>query len=186
MTTPTMRKLGIPLLAGAMGLSFSAIADDHNMKAQGLYSAEDLLGAEVFDANGDEVGNVEDILLGNDMGLYALVVQTNEFLGIGERDVVVQRGNFTARVTDDNPMFGDVSYNVHVTAAGDELKGFSEYTEAWWNDTENELNQAWESTKNTTENAWQNTKQATATAWHNTKEATREAMEREDDMATEQ
>ena len=170
MTTHTMRKLGIPLLAGAMGLSFSAIADDHKMNAQGLYSAEDLLGAEVFDANGDEVGNVEDILLGNDMGLYSIVVQTNEFLGIGERDVIVERGNFTVRTTDDKPMFGDVSYNVHVTSAGDELKGFAEYSEEWWNKTQTELNQAWESTKNTTENAWQNTKQATASAWYNTKQ----------------
>ncbi|GGC88998.1 PRC-barrel domain-containing protein [Halopseudomonas salina] len=182
MTTHTMRKLGIPLLAGAMGLSFSAIADDHNMHAQGLYSAEDLLGAEVFDANGDEVGNVEDILLGNDMGLHSIVVQTNEFLGIGERDVIVNRGDFTARVTDDNPMFGDVSYNVHVTSAGEELKGFEEYSEEWWNNTQKELNKAWESTKDTTESAWENTKHATSSAWNNTKQA----MQREDDMAGEE
>ncbi|WP_373185660.1 PRC-barrel domain-containing protein [Halopseudomonas sp.] len=179
MNTPTIRKMGIPLLAGAMGLSFSVFAEDHEMHAQGLYSAEDLLGAEVFDANGDEVGNVEDILLGNDMGLHSIVVQTNEFLGIGERDVVVKRGDFTARVTDDNPMFGDVSYNVHVTAAGEELKGFEEYSEEWWNSTKENLNKAWKNTKETTQSAWENTKHATATAWHNTKES----MERDDDKA---
>ncbi len=182
MTTHTMRKLGIPLLAGAMGLSFAAIADDHNMNAQGLYSSKDLLGAEVFDANGDEVGNVEDILLSNDMGLYSIVVQTNEFLGIGERDVIVQRGNFTVRSVDESPVFGDVNYNVHVTSAGEELKGFSEYSEEWWNETQTELNQAWESTKDTTESAWENTKQATASAWYETKQA----VQMEDDMADEE
>lgn len=169
MTTHTMRKLGIPLLAGAMGLSFSAIAQDNNMRAQGLYSADDLIGAEVFDANGDEVANVEDILLGNDMGLHALVVQTNEFLGMGERDVVVKRGDFTVRVADNNPVFGDVNYNVHVTSAGDELRGFEEYSEGWWNETQQEMNQAWEGTKNTTQSAWENTKEASASAWDSTK-----------------
>lgn len=170
MTTQTIRKLGIPLLAGAMGLSFSVMAQEGNMGAQGLYSAEDLLGAEVFDANGEEVGNVEDILLGNDMGLHSLVVQTNEFLGIGGRDVVAKRGDFTVRVTDEDPMFGDVKYNVHVTTAGDELKGFEEYNEQWWDETQKNLNQAWKSTKNTTESAWESTKHATATAWHKTKQ----------------
>lgn len=168
MSTTTMRKLGIPLLAGAMGLSFSAVAQDDNMTAQGLYSAEDLIGAEVFDAAGEEVGNVEDILLGNNMGVYALVIQTNEFLGIGERDVVAKRGSFTVRAEDGVTMFGDTNYNVHMTAAGDELKGFEEYNETWWTETQQNLNKAWESTKNTTKSAWENTKEATASAWHNT------------------
>lgn len=168
MSTKTMRKLGISLLAGAMGLSFSVFAKDEKMSAQGLYSAENLIGAEVFDAAGEEVGNVEDILLGNDMGVYALVIQTNEFLGIGERDVVAKRGSFTVRSEDGASMFGDVNYNVHMTVAGEEVKGFDEYSEKWWDTTQQSMNEAWESTKNTTMSAWENTKEATASAWHNT------------------
>ncbi|MFT6617057.1 MAG: sporulation protein YlmC with PRC-barrel domain [Halopseudomonas sp.] len=168
MTTHTIRKLGIPLLAGAMGLSFSVIADDHNMDAQGLYSADDLIGAEVFDANGEEVGNVEDILLGNDMSLHALVIQTNEFLGIGENDVVAKRGEFTVSVAKGEMMFDDINYDVHMTSAGKELKGVQQFNEQWWNESQDNLNKAWENTMETTSSAWENTKQATSSAWNST------------------
>jgi sporulation protein YlmC with PRC-barrel domain len=159
MTTHTIRKLGIPLLAGAMGLSFSVIADDHNMDAQGLYSADDLIGAEVFDANGEEVGNVEDILLGNDMSLHALVIQTNEFLGIGENDVVAKRGEFTVSVAKGEMMFDDINYDVHMTSAGKELKGVQQFNEQWWNESQDNLNKAWENTKQATSSAWNSTMQ---------------------------
>ncbi|PLW81369.1 hypothetical protein CWI75_16180 [Kineobactrum sediminis] len=172
MSTPTIRKLGIPLLAGAMGLSLSAFGQDGAQDAQGLYSAEDLIGAEVFDANGEEIGNVEDILLGNDMGLYSLVIQTNEFLGIGGTDIVAKRGDFTVRVEDKDPMFGNVKYDVHITSAGENLKGFEEYTEQWWDDTAQNLNDAWESARDTTKSAWESTKQATASAWESAREST--------------
>jgi len=189
MTTHNIRKLGIPLLAGAMGLSFSVIADDHNMNtaAQGLYSADDLIGADVFDANGVEVGNVEDILLGNDMSLHALVVQTNEFLGIGENDVVAKRGDFTVRVEEGKNMFDDIEYNVHMTTAGEELKGFQQYNEQWWNESQNNLNKAWENTKETTSSAWENTKQATSSAWNSTKQGVKnvgDKVEETTDKAT--
>ena len=57
MRTQLIRKLGVPLLAGTMALSFSATA------TEGLYSVDALLDADVYDADGKEIGEVEDILL---------------------------------------------------------------------------------------------------------------------------
>ena len=158
MKTSFAKKIGTPLLAGGLTLSFSAFA------TQGLYSAEDLIDAEVYDSTGEEVGEVEDILLGDDMSVQALVIETGEILG-----VVASRGTFTVRTESDENEFDDVDYEVHMEATQDALKRFPQYNEDWWTETRKELRSAWEKTKSNTESAWESTKEASASAWNKTK-----------------
>jgi sporulation protein YlmC with PRC-barrel domain len=146
-----------------MALSFSAAA------TEGLYSVEALLDADVYDADGKEIGEVEDILLSDDMSIHSLVIETGSLLGLGGREVVAERGTFTVRVEQekDRESFDDIDYEVHMEATQDAVKELPEYNEDWWNKTKDSLSQAWENTKDTSESAWESTKEATSSAWHN-------------------
>lgn len=170
MRTPLVRAMGLSLAAGSLAFAMSANA------AEGLYSADGLLDAEVYDSSGEEVGEVEDILMGNDMSVHSLVVKTGDVLGLAGRDVVAERGSFTVRMApdDDSDEFDDQDYQVHMEATRDEIKALPEYDESWWNQTSQSLQQAWENTKDISESAWENTKQATSSAWYNIKEGARE------------
>ncbi|NWN90645.1 PRC-barrel domain containing protein [Marinobacter adhaerens] len=158
------RTMGASLLAGGMAMSLSAFA------AEGLYSLDDLADANVFDSNGEEVGEVEDILMSNDMSVHSLVIETGEVLGLGGSEVVAERGTFTVKTASDNSRFDNVEYEVHMEMTQDELKALPEYSEDWWNKTSKSLQQAWENTKDISESAWENTKEATSSAWYNVKQ----------------
>ena len=170
MSNQLIQKLSVPLLAGGMALSFSAAA------AEGLYSVEELLDANVYASDGEEIGEVEDILLSDDMSLHSLIIETGSVLGLGGREVVAERGTFTVKVEQDTSQdrFDDISYRVDMEATQDAVKEFPEYNEGWWNQTRKNLSQAWENTKETSESAWESTKEATATAWHNVREGAAE------------
>lgn len=172
MRTRMIHTVGISLLASSMALSFSVSA------AEGLYSAKDLIDADVYDRTGEEIGEVQDILLGNDMSVHALVIKTGDVLGMGGTDVIAERGSFTVKTEKDDSAFGDVDYQVHMEAGQDAVKNLPEYDESWWNQTRESLSQAWENTKDTTESAWDSTKQATSSAWHNMKEGAQDMKDR--------
>ncbi|OEY67570.1 PRC-barrel domain-containing protein [Marinobacter sp. X15-166B] len=158
------RTMGASLLAGAMAMSLSAVA------AEGLYSMDELSDAKVFDSSGEEIGEVEDILMSDDMSVHSLVIETGEILGIGGGEVVAERGMFTVKTVSKNAGFDNVEYQVHMEMTQDELKQLPEYNEGWWNKTRESLQHAWVNTKDISESAWENTKQATSSAWYNVKQ----------------
>lgn len=165
MRTRLIRAMGISLVAGSMAFSLSAHA------AQGLYSADDLMDADVYDSSGEEIGEVQNILMDDNMSVHSLVIKTGDVVGMGGRDVVAERGTFTLRLEDDGDNeFDDQDYEVHMEATRDEIKALPEYDESWWNQTSDSLSQAWENTKETSRSAWEDTKQATSSAWQNLKQ----------------
>lgn len=163
MKTQIIRTFSAPFLAGSLALSISAIA------AEGLYSADELMDASVYDSTGEEIGEVENILLGDDMSIHGLIVKTGDVLGLGGREVVAERGTFTVRTEDGGDDFDDVDYQIHMEASQEALKGFPEYNEGWWNQTRESLSQTWKKTKRGSKSAWESTKEASASAWHKTK-----------------
>ncbi len=163
--TRLIRAMGISLAAGSMAFGLSAHA------AQGLYSADDLMDADVYDSNGEEIGEVENILMDDNMSVHSLVIKTGDVLSMGGRDVVAKRGTFTLRTQeDDDNEFDDLDYEVHMEATQDEIKALPEYDESWWNQTSDAMSVAWENTKETSRSAWEDTKQATSSAWQNLKQ----------------
>ncbi len=165
MRTRLIRVMSTFLLAGSMAFAISTQA------AQGLYSSRDLIDADVYDSNGEEVGEVENILMDDNMSLHSLVIKTGDVLGLGGRDVVAERGTFTLRMEEKTDQdFDDRGYAVHMEATGDEVKALPEYDESWWNQTSNSMRQAWETTKETSSSAWEDTKEATSSAWQNVKQ----------------
>jgi putative membrane protein len=55
--------------------------------AQGWVSIDEALGSSVVNANGDEVGEIQDVVMKDDA--YFAVVEVGGFLGLGEKDVAV-------------------------------------------------------------------------------------------------
>jgi hypothetical protein len=51
--------------------------------------ASDLRGTEVRGANNEDVGDINDILLGRDGRIVAVIVGVGGFLGIGEKNVAI-------------------------------------------------------------------------------------------------
>jgi sporulation protein YlmC with PRC-barrel domain len=173
--------LKMSMLAGGIALSLSAHA------AEGLYSADDLMDADVYGSSGEEVGEIEDVLLDDGMQVHSLIMETDTLLGLGGSKLVLERGQFTVKPDKDSDnKWNDVEYEVHVDATQDEIKQFDEYNKGWWNETKESMTQAWENTQEGAASAWENTKEATSSAWHNTKEAVEnmgdEAEEKTDNM----
>ena len=52
-------------------------------------SANEIEDMELYGAGGEQIGEVEDVLVDSSGEVAALVVETEEFLGIGDDDVVV-------------------------------------------------------------------------------------------------
>lgn len=154
------KSAGACLLAGAMVLSFAATA------AEGLYSADGLMDAEVFSSTGEEVGDVEDILMGDAMNVHSLVIETDALLEMGGREIVAERGTFTVKTLEGGE-WDDIEYEVHLQATEEEMKNFPVYDKGWWNQTTQALAQAWENTQEISASAWESTKQATGAAWQN-------------------
>lgn len=171
-----IRAMGITLIASSMVLSLTVYA------AQGLYSADDLMDADVYDSSGEEIGRVQNILMDDSMSVHSLVIKTGDVMGMAGRDVVAERGTFTLRMEEEGDNeFGDQDYEVHMEATRDEIKALPEYDESWWNRTSDSMSQAWENTKKTSRSAWEDTKQATSSAWQNLKQGVESMSDGTDD-----
>ncbi len=59
----------------------------------GQVMGDDLMEANVIGAEGESIGNVEDVLIDQDGRIIAVVVGIGGFLGIGERDVAISADN---------------------------------------------------------------------------------------------
>ncbi|WP_074445754.1 PRC-barrel domain-containing protein [Saliniramus fredricksonii] len=53
------------------------------------FSVDELLGANVYDVNDEDVGNVDDVMAGADNQLEYVVVDVGGFLGLGEHTVAI-------------------------------------------------------------------------------------------------
>ncbi|WP_404364313.1 PRC-barrel domain-containing protein [Marinobacter sp.] len=157
------------LLAGSMAVS----------AAEGLYSADDLLAAGVYDTEGEQIGDVDDLLLGPAMSVHSLIIRTGAVLGMGGRRLVAERGTFTVKVNAERTKFDDVEYQVQLGISREMLKNLPEYNEGWWDQTRQGLSEAWEQTRKTTRNAWESTVEATSSAWRSLQKKADEIREQQ-------
>ena len=75
---------------GAMQQQQPAMQDQQQAatQPQQAVSIEEVLGSSVVNANGEEVGEIEDLVLGQDQTHYA-ILSVGGFLGLGEKQVAV-------------------------------------------------------------------------------------------------
>lgn len=88
--------------AGTMSGTRSSSASDAQMRSyednkqdlagvtvSGGLSADKLIGAEVVNASGEEIGEIEDLVVGSDNKVSQAIVEVGGFLGIGSKFVAV-------------------------------------------------------------------------------------------------
>lgn len=169
------------LLAGGLAVAGSAMADP-----QGLYSADELLDADVYATSGsDQIGGVEDILLDNDMQVRALVIDTGNLLDFqGNQQFVIETGKFTVETQNGNSL-EEIEYRVNVDMSEEQIAEQPQYTNDWWQNAREGAQQAWEDTKEGAASAWESTQEGASwaldsigEALENVGERTREAADR--------
>ncbi len=78
-------------------------------------AAEEIDGAPVYDAKGDEIGNISEILL-SDGKISDVIIDVGGFLGIGEKPVAVSYNELVIDKSADTT-FGDVTVSLKSTRA---------------------------------------------------------------------
>ncbi|MBO6782994.1 MAG: PRC-barrel domain-containing protein [Alphaproteobacteria bacterium] len=64
-------------------------SSDPGLKVAGGFSAEELIGTDIQNANGDVIGEIEDVIIGRNGEANQVMVGLGGFLGLGERHVLV-------------------------------------------------------------------------------------------------
>ncbi|MFG6159396.1 PRC-barrel domain-containing protein [Halomonas sp. 1390] len=167
------------MLAGSLALSAGAMA-----APQGLYSADELMDADVYSSTGTEqIGEVEDILLDNDMQVRALVIDTGNLLDLkGEQQFVVESGKFTVETQNGNSL-EEIEYQVNVDLSEAELAEQPAYTNDWWQNARQDAHQAWEQTKEGAASAWESTQEGASRALDRIGQALENVGEKTQDAA---
>ncbi|TDR56021.1 PRC-barrel domain protein [Halomonas ventosae] len=167
------------LLAGGLAVTGSALA-----QPQGLYSADELVDASVYATSGSEqIGEVEDILLDNDMQVRALVIDTGNLFDFkGEQHFVIETGKFTVETQNGNSL-EEIEYRVNVDMSEEQISQQPQYTNDWWQNAREGAQQAWEDTKEGAASAWESTQEGASRALDRIGEALENVGERTQEAA---
>ncbi|WP_299237073.1 PRC-barrel domain-containing protein [uncultured Halomonas sp.] len=167
------------LVAGGLLLSASAMAEP-----QGLYSSDELLDADVYTAaDSREIGEVEDILLDNDMKVRALVIDTGELLDIDDdQEFVIEAGRFSVE-THNGDDLDDIEYRVIVDMNDAQISQQPTYDNDWWQDARQGAHEAWEQTKDGAASAWDTTQEGASRALDSIGEALENVGKKTQDAA---
>lgn len=166
---PLLATVSAAMLAGGMALAAAAQAD-----LQGLYSADELLDADVYTSadTGESIGEVEDILLDDGMRVHALVIETGNLLDMGEKQYVIEAGQFSVE-TFNSDSLDRLEYRVMVDLSEQDITEQPAYTDNWWNEAKQNTRDAWGKTKEGASSAWEKTKEGTADVLDRAEEALR-------------
>lgn len=123
---PGQTQPGQTQTAGAVGGTGSApltAAEQRFITLQGADEMliDDLKDADVVTGDNENLGSVEDILIGGDQRIRALIVEVGGFLGMGAKKVAVSFDHFDRRFDGG----GKLRLQLHATT--DELKAAQEF-----------------------------------------------------------
>ncbi|HCA01904.1 PRC-barrel domain-containing protein [Vreelandella alkaliphila] len=155
-----MRKTMLTTAISTALLGSLAFGAQASTEPQGMYSADDIMDAEVFFAggSGEEIGEVEDILFDEEMRISALVIESGAVLGLGGREIVINTDQFTLETHTESD--GDTGHRIMLEASQEEVESFPTYDRDWWEQTKNSARDAWQTTKEGAQSAWQSTREA--------------------------
>lgn len=108
--------------SGMAAPATAIFTDEHQMLEGEERTADRLIGADVYDATGENIGAVDDVVIGADNGIEAVIVDVGGFLGIGAHTVSLPVDD--AQIGWDD-VDGDVRVQVSMTA--DQLEALPEY-----------------------------------------------------------
>lgn len=91
-------------------------------QAQDQISADSYIGQTVYNANDENVGEINDLIIRKDGGVEAAVIGVGGFLGIGEKNVAVPFDNIEASMQEDG-----ITLKLMTTETADSLKAAPEF-----------------------------------------------------------
>ncbi|MAS11296.1 PRC-barrel domain-containing protein [Endozoicomonas sp. G2_2] len=149
----------------------------------GLYSADQLLDAEVYMQGSDKsVGEIDDVILDNNMSIKSFVVETENDFGLDGQSYVVQPNQLSVETLQGDKAT-EPEYRITLNAEGQELGGYPVYNDTWWNTAQTQASDAWEQTKESASNAWTRIKEGTSDLIDSTRDATSDAADDTGDAA---
>lgn len=92
--------------------------------AGGDFSAEELIDADVVNAENDTVSSIDDLIMNEDGSIQAVIMDVGGFLGIGEKSVEVSYDQLTILKQEDGE-----DIKVYMNTTEDELNSMPEYEE---------------------------------------------------------
>ncbi|NYS26545.1 PRC-barrel domain-containing protein [Rhodobacteraceae bacterium 2376] len=96
--------------------------DNYQMLEGDERTADRLIGADVYDAEGENIGNVDDLVIGDDNAIQGILVDVGGFLGMGAHTVMLSIDEAQIGWSDED---GDVRVQVPMT--GDALEDMPEH-----------------------------------------------------------
>lgn len=166
----TIRKTGALVLTGITLVATSSFALAE-AQPDGLYSADQLLDADVYMQGSDKsVGEIDDVILDNNMGVEAFVVETGSTFGLGGKSYVVKPNQLRVE-TMAGKKATKPEYRITLKAESKELGGYPVYNDAWWNGAQDQASDAWEQTKDSASSAWTRIKEGTSDLVDDTRDA---------------
>lgn len=90
--------------------------------AGGERSADRLMGADVYDAQGENIANVDDVLFDNDHAISQIVMDVGGFLGLGSHTVALDLADIDIMWSDE-----DGNVRVQVSMTQEQLEELPEY-----------------------------------------------------------
>ncbi|NNC22703.1 hypothetical protein HKX42_02465 [Salinisphaera sp. USBA-960] len=161
-------------LAIALAVPGTALA---NNKPQGLYSADQLLDADVYTKDGHkQVGELDDIVFDNSMRISSFVVESDDTLGLDGKSYVVNTNQVRVK-TQGNQDSTHPDYTVIVDMSAKQLKDQPVYSNSWWTKSKKQASDAWQKTKDSANSAWTNIKQGSQNLYESAKNAVHSAAE---------
>ena len=107
---------------GTMAAGMGATAEGYATVSLTAVSAEQLLDADVFDANGENIGSVSDATMDSADGLRDVIVDVGGFLGIGSHSVALPLENAQLAHNADSD-----TVRIHVPYTREQLEAMPEY-----------------------------------------------------------
>lgn len=169
--TAAMTLLTAITLAAGSNMALADSAPSNNAgpsaathQAQGMYSANRLIGAPVYGKGDDQnaIGSVDDVLLGNRMQIRKFVIQTKGRFGVlGGKSYVVSPDQLAVQ-TQTTHKATQPDYRVELNITRNQLGNEPVYSDAWWTQAQKQADQAWQDTKSATTSAWTKVKNATS------------------------
>ncbi len=173
------RKTTLYTLTGAvLATSSAAVMAAPN----GLFSADALMDSDVTMADSQvQVGEIEDVIFDNSLTIQSFVVETDSAFGLDGKAYLVDPDKLQVQtLTDDD---GEPEYRITLDASAEELEGYPEYSDSWWNDAQSQAGDAWEQTRESAQNAWTQIKETTSEIVESGDEATDEAVDESEETA---
>ncbi|WP_104202683.1 hypothetical protein [Billgrantia saliphila] len=161
-----------------------AIGVQAQFEAQGLYSARDILDAEVHFESAPEgqPSEVTDILLGDDRKVHAIVVDTHDSVGQNGDTLVITNQHYRLVNFEEE---GETQHDIIVDTDAEALEAMPRYDQEWMNTARQRAREAWDSAGEGAESAWHQTREGlerigegAESAWERTQEGAERAGRR--------